>query len=69
MIGFIGTIRITISYDSSQSMTVYDSLHSLLDHERLLFHCDEWWTANHSHIELFTTESMRFFYNFQEARI
>jgi hypothetical protein len=23
-------------------MAVYDSLHSLLDHERLLFYCDEW---------------------------
>jgi hypothetical protein len=33
MIGFIGTsIRITINHDSSQSMTVYDSLHSLLDY-------------------------------------
>jgi hypothetical protein len=45
---------ITVNYDSSQSMTVYDSLPSLLDHECLLFHCDEWWTMNHcSHIELF----------------
>jgi hypothetical protein len=43
MIGFTGTsITITINYDSSQSMTVKDSLHSLLDHERLLFQCDEW---------------------------
>jgi hypothetical protein len=33
--------------------TVYDSLHSLLDNERLLFHCDEWRTENNgSHIEL-----------------
>jgi hypothetical protein len=38
---------ITINYDSSQSMTVYDSLHSLLGYERLLFHCDEWQTTNH----------------------
>jgi hypothetical protein len=27
----------TLSYDSSQSMALSDSLHSLLDHERLLF--------------------------------
>jgi hypothetical protein len=27
-------------------MTVYDSLHSSLDHECLLFHCDEWRTTN-----------------------
>jgi hypothetical protein len=48
---------ITINYDSSQSMTLYDSHHSLLDHERLLFHCDEWRTTNHcSHIE-FSYES------------
>jgi hypothetical protein len=40
-------------YNSSQSMAVYDSLHSLLDHERLLLHCDEWRTANPcSHVEL-----------------
>jgi hypothetical protein len=32
---------ITLNYDSSQSVTVYDSLNSLLDHELLLFHCDE----------------------------
>jgi hypothetical protein len=37
---------IPINYDSSQSMTVYDSLHSLLDHERLLFHCDQWRTTS-----------------------
>jgi hypothetical protein len=44
---------ITINYDSSQSVTVYDSLHSLLDHESLLNRCDEWRTTNHcSHIEL-----------------
>jgi hypothetical protein len=42
MIGFIGaSITITTNYNSSQSVTVYDSLHSLLDHEHLLFHCDE----------------------------
>jgi hypothetical protein len=42
MTGFIGTsLTVTINYDRSQSVTVYDSLHSLLDHERLLFHCDE----------------------------
>jgi hypothetical protein len=44
---------ITMNYNSSQSMNVYDSLHSLLDHERILFHCDEWRRTNHcSHIEL-----------------
>jgi hypothetical protein len=32
---------IAINYNSSQPMAVYDSLHSLLDHERLLFLCDE----------------------------
>jgi hypothetical protein len=33
-------------------MTIYASLHFLLDHERLLFHCDEWRTTNHSlHID------------------
>jgi hypothetical protein len=32
--------RITTNYNSSQSMTVYDSLHSLLDCERVLFCCD-----------------------------
>jgi hypothetical protein len=32
---------IAINYDSSQSMTVHDSLYSLLNYERLLFHCDE----------------------------
>jgi hypothetical protein len=40
MTGFIGTsITIVISYDSSQSMIVYDSLHSLVDYECLL-RCD-----------------------------
>jgi hypothetical protein len=34
---------ITINYDSSQSMSVYDLLHSLLDHEHVLFHCDDQW--------------------------
>jgi hypothetical protein len=42
MIGFLGTpFTVTVNYDKSQSKTVYDLLHSLLDHERLLFHCDE----------------------------
>jgi hypothetical protein len=38
-------------------MIVYDSLHSLLDHERLLFRCDEWRATNHcSHPELLLNE-------------
>jgi hypothetical protein len=37
MIGFIAAFTITIDYDSSQSMTVSDSLHFLLDYEYLLF--------------------------------
>jgi hypothetical protein len=37
---------ITINSDSSQSMTAWDTLHSLLDHERPLFHCVEWRTTN-----------------------
>jgi hypothetical protein len=49
-------------------MTAYDPLDSSLDHERLLFHCDEWWTTNHySRIEL--TNELRLFYNLQAARI
>jgi hypothetical protein len=32
---------ITTNYDSSQSMAAYDSLHSLLDPERLLFRFGE----------------------------
>jgi hypothetical protein len=41
MIGFIGTsITITTNYNSSQSMTVSDSLHSWLDYECLPFCCD-----------------------------
>jgi hypothetical protein len=40
---------ITTIYSSSKSMTAYDSLHSLLDHECLLFYCDKslltHWTA------------------------
>jgi hypothetical protein len=40
-IGYIGTyITITTNYNSSQSLTVWDSLPSLLDCECLLFHCD-----------------------------
>jgi hypothetical protein len=31
---------LTINYVSSQSITLYVSLHSLLDYECLLFHCD-----------------------------
>jgi hypothetical protein len=37
---------ITINYDSLQSVTLYESLHSLLNHERFLFHCDEWRKKN-----------------------
>jgi hypothetical protein len=50
---------IIINYDSSKSMTLYDSLHYLLDHEFLLFHCDVWRTKNHcSHIVLPWTTSV-----------
>jgi hypothetical protein len=50
MTGFIGTsITIIINCNSSQLMTVYDLLHSLLDHERLFFHCDEWQTTTTAH--------------------
>jgi hypothetical protein len=43
----------TLNYDSSQSMTVYNSSHSLLDHEPLPFRCDEWRTKDScSHLEL-----------------
>jgi hypothetical protein len=34
------SLLITITYNSSQSMTAQDSLHSLLDYECLLFYCD-----------------------------
>jgi hypothetical protein len=49
--GFSGCIywhffTVTISCDSSDSLTGYDSLHSSLDHERLLFCCDELRAAN-----------------------
>jgi hypothetical protein len=38
MTEFIGTsITIIVNYNSLQSMTVYDSLHSLLDYEHILF--------------------------------
>jgi hypothetical protein len=40
MIGFIGTSLILQSITTSQSMTVLNSLHSLLDYECLLFHSD-----------------------------
>jgi hypothetical protein len=41
MIGFIATFfTIIINHNSSQSMTVYDSLYSLLDYKCLLFHGD-----------------------------
>jgi hypothetical protein len=38
--GSVTLITITNNYNSSQSMTVSDPLHSLLDIECLLFHCD-----------------------------
>jgi hypothetical protein len=44
---------ITFDSDSLQSMTVYDSLRSLLYHDLLLFQRDEWRTKNsRSHLEL-----------------
>jgi hypothetical protein len=39
-------LSITLNSDSLQSQIVYDSLHPLLDHERLLFHYDEWRVKN-----------------------
>jgi hypothetical protein len=55
MIGFIGTsVTITINDNSSQSMAVYDSLHSLLDHECLLFCCDEWRMKYHCSLNHWT---------------
>jgi hypothetical protein len=58
MIGFIGT-SLQLQSIISQSMTVYDSLHSLSDQERLLFHCVEWRTKNScSHTELSRTQSV-----------
>jgi hypothetical protein len=42
MMGFIDiSFTVTVNYDSSQSITVWDSLNSLLDYERLHFRCDE----------------------------
>jgi hypothetical protein len=32
---------VAMNYDFSHLMTVYDSLHSLLDQEHLPFHCDK----------------------------
>jgi hypothetical protein len=49
---YLHFFTITVNYDSSQSMTVSDSLHSSLDYECFLVHCDQWRTTNHySHIE------------------
>jgi hypothetical protein len=46
-------IIVTVNYDSLQSMTVYDSLYSLLDHEHHRLHCDEWQTKiSCPHLEL-----------------
>jgi hypothetical protein len=54
---------ITVNYACSQSVTVYDSLHSLLDYECLLFHCDEWRTKNLcSHLELLLNAESRICY-------
>jgi hypothetical protein len=54
MTGFTGSsITITTNDNSSRSMIVYDSLHSLLDYECLLFYYDESRTKNFcSYIEL-----------------
>jgi hypothetical protein len=47
MIEFIDTsITIKTNYNSSQSMAAYDSLHSLLNYECLLCHCDDRQTKN-----------------------
>jgi hypothetical protein len=47
MTGFIGTsITIKANYNSSESVAVYGSLHSLLDYECLLFHSDEYRTKD-----------------------
>jgi hypothetical protein len=35
------SLIIALSSDSLQSLKIYDSLHSLLDHERLPFYYDE----------------------------
>jgi hypothetical protein len=37
---YLQSLLITINYKSSQAVTAYDSLHSLLDYKCLLFHCD-----------------------------
>jgi hypothetical protein len=39
---------IITSSNSPQSMTMWDSLHSWLDHECLLLHCDEWRIIAHT---------------------
>jgi hypothetical protein len=44
-------MTITTNYNSSQSMTAQDSLHSLLDYECLLFHCD--WLGSDLRIDHF----------------
>jgi hypothetical protein len=50
---WIYLFKITINFDGPQSMSVYDSLHSLLDYECHIFYHDQWRTKNHcSHIEL-----------------
>jgi hypothetical protein len=68
-IGFIGTsLLLTVNYNSSQSMTGYDSLHSLLEYECLLFHCDELllthWTPLRMNLWLNWVHEWTLFYNF-----
>jgi hypothetical protein len=59
MIGLIGTsLMITTNYNSSQSMAVYDLLHSLLGYECLLSysHCDKMANQESLAAELSLTE-------------
>jgi hypothetical protein len=51
-------------------MAAYDSLHSVLYHERLLFHCDECRTKNHcSHTELLSEFSYEWNYDWNELSL
>jgi hypothetical protein len=49
---------------SSQSMAAYDSLHSLIDHECLLFRCDEWRRKNPSWMNSTERSHVSTLYNF-----